>query len=75
MRAPRIGEACACGLQRTDQRRVAAIHRRQLRPERHPRRAGERGEIHQQVGLLLAGNLETAGTRDAQPLDGLCDPA
>ena len=43
------------------QRLVIGVEGRQIRPERHPRRAGQRAEIDQQIRLLLVGQRQRIG--------------
>ena len=49
------------------QRVVVGVEGRQVRPERDPRRAGQRGEVEDQVRLVLIGARERVG-EDQAPL-------
>ena len=57
----RIETGQRCRLQRRGEGRVISIIRRKVRPNRHPRRAGQRRHRDHKVGILFAGQGQRIG--------------
>ena len=65
--------AAACCAELGRKRVVVGVERRQLRPERDARRAGERRHVDQQVGRLLVGERQRVGQDQAAFGIGVAD--
>ena len=61
------------GQQARRQRLVVGIERRQVRPERHARRAGQRGDGDEVVGRLLVGEADGVGEHEPALGVGIAD--